>query len=92
MTLQKANKLYYKMIYHAKKLQEALNAAHEAKLIFYNPDKFSEESPCAALWKCEERINITTEKQIAMAFRADINKLYYANRAQRKKKKVKNVR
>lgn len=56
------------------KLHKALTAAHDAKVLIYDKDKFGEESPCATNYKTADRIEITTEKQLAKAMRDEIMK------------------
>lgn len=51
-------------------LQKALDDAHNADVIKY--EKYQEQSPCQTNWETKTRINATTEKQLAEAFRDEI--------------------
>lgn len=54
------------------RLQCALNAAHDAGVIEYEPSKYDEESPCSTLYETWNRIKRTTEKKLAQAMRDEI--------------------
>lgn len=52
------------------RLQEALNAAHNAEVLKYTD--FDNQSPCKTHNQTWERILATTEKQLAQAMRREI--------------------
>lgn len=70
---EKAMRKHLRRIYfHLEKLQRALTDAHNKELLMYK--EFQEESPCYLLFKCQERIHLTTKEQIAKIIRREIRK------------------
>lgn len=63
-----------KIYYHMDKLQDALNQAHNMKVIDYpdEPDSYTNHAPCKAASECRDRISKTTLKARADAFRTEI--------------------
>lgn len=54
------------------KLQQALNAAHDAKVIEYKD--YNTESPCKTLYETDTRIELTTKDNRALAMHNEIMK------------------
>lgn len=50
-------------------LQRALDDAHNADVIKYPEGTYNEQAPCWASWELRKRIDATTEKQRAEAFK-----------------------
>lgn len=69
-TPKQVRKHYGAVRYHWWKLQQALNRAHEAKLIDY--EDYVTEAPCAAMDTVRLRIDATTEKARAKAMKEEI--------------------
>lgn len=72
MTEKSMKKHLRRIYFHLEKLQNALTDAHNKELLMYKD--FTEESPCYSLFKCEERIHITTKDQIAKIIRREVRK------------------
>lgn len=70
MTEKQMRKHLRRIYYHVDQLQRALTDAHNKELLMYKD--FTEESPCHSLFKCEERIHLTTKDQIAKIIRREI--------------------
>lgn len=66
---------YLKMWKLHRKLALAMNAAHHANVIQYKD--FTAESPCSTHCATEDRIDSTTEKQLAQAMKEEILKGQY---------------
>jgi hypothetical protein len=60
---------YKRLRYRWWLLQKALNDAHNANVIEYEDGKFNEQAPCRTSSELRDRINLTTEKARARAFR-----------------------
>lgn len=63
---------YGKVMKLYRKLESALNDAHNADVIEYPSDKFADEAPCYLVYKLQDRIRKTTEKALAQAMRSEI--------------------
>ena len=73
-TPKQTRRVLRKIYYHMDKLQDALNEAHNMKVIDY-PDEdnsYTKYAPCAAASECRDRISKTTLKSRADAFRSEI--------------------
>jgi len=72
MPTPKQVKEHYKRIkFHLYHLEQALNNAHDKEVVQYPPDKYSEESPCRMLAEVRNRIELTTQKARAAAFKTE---------------------
>ena len=72
-TLKQIEKCMKRIEYHVRHLQAAMNDAHRRDIISYEAGKYSELAPCWALSELEHRVELTTQKAIATAFRRKIN-------------------
>jgi hypothetical protein len=65
---------YKRMMYRWRQLQNALNDAHNASVIKYPDGAYRDEAPCASHWVTRDKIDATTEKNLANAMRSEIKK------------------
>lgn len=66
-------RFHYKRVMRLQtKLAKAMCDAHNAGVIQYHPDKFSEESPGHPNYETYSRLIDTTEKALAQAMRLEI--------------------
>lgn len=71
-TVKQTKEIYRRIRYHEWNLQKALNEAHDRKIINY--DVFDAEAPCWAMALLRERIEKSTMKARAQAFKDEIMK------------------
>lgn len=69
---KKVREHYKKIRYHMWRLQNALNNAHEAEVINYDPGKFNEEAPCYTMAQLRDRVEKTTAITRAQAFKDEV--------------------
>jgi hypothetical protein len=67
-TVKQTKAIMQKIFFHFKHLNRALYQAHEMGVIQY--DEYANESPCKSLYECETRLEKTTERALARAFRS----------------------
>ena len=66
--------LYKKIVRAEKVYLRAIRNAIAHNVIVYEPDKWREQSPTHPIYEASERVRNCTEKQLATAMRAELEK------------------
>ena len=71
-TVRQTKAIYKKILFHAHHLREALHEAKRLEIIKFEEGKYGEASPLKPYFEMRARIDLTTEKAFAKAFKEEV--------------------